>query len=112
MLAKNHKNKVNNPKDEAKTYKTNDTSNNFTFRETGNRAEKPSRERDDCADYAYYVRKTKVIAFFCLPFYKLLYILLSILYNTFDKYVNRKSEIHSLASRLNYENISSPSKSA
>ena len=83
MFAKNHKNKVNNPKDEAKTYKTNDTSNNFTFRETGNRAEKPSRERDNCADYAYYVRKTKVIAFFVCHFtnsfifYYLYYITLS-----------------------------------
>ena len=62
MLADNHKDKVNNPKDKTKSDKADNTCNNLSFHETGKSAENPCCERNNCADNAYDVRKSKVIA--------------------------------------------------
>lgn len=68
MLADNHKDKVNNPKDKTKSDKADNTCNNLSFHETRKSAENPCCERNNCADNAYDVRKSKVIAFLVCHF--------------------------------------------
>ena len=80
MLADNHKDKVNNPENETKSDKTNDSRNNLAFGKSGNCAANPGSEGDNCQNQAYNVAKAKVIALVC-HFENLLLFLLNILYH-------------------------------
>ncbi len=80
MLAGNHKDEVNNPKDETKSDKTKDCRYNFAFLESGDSAANPRSEGNDCQNQANDIAETKVIALTC-HFSNLLLFLLNILYH-------------------------------